>query len=55
MFEIARALPAGNAMAKELQIVGTLHAQDALPHVVSENYLGTHWLATFAVYMYFAR
>jgi hypothetical protein len=55
MYEIARALPAGNAMAKELQIVGTLHAQDALPHVVSENYLGTHWLATFAVYMYFAR
>jgi hypothetical protein len=55
MFEIAKALPAGNAMAKELQMVGAIHARDALPHVVSENYLGTHWLATFAVYMYFAQ
>jgi hypothetical protein len=55
MFDIARSLPAGSAMAKELQRVGTEHALDAMPHVISENYLGTHWLATFAVYMYYAR
>lgn len=55
MFELAKSLPAGSAMAMELQRVGTEHAADALPHVISENYLGTHWLATFAVYMYFTR
>ena len=55
MFEIAKSLPAGSVMAKELRQVGTAHALDALPHVVSENYLGTHWLATFAVYTYFAQ
>jgi hypothetical protein len=54
MFEIAKILPAGSTMAKDLQLIGTEHAQDALPHVISENYLGTHWLATFAVYMYFS-
>ena len=54
MFEIARSLPAGSRMAKELQRIGQEHAQDALPHVISENYLGTHWLATFAVCVYFA-
>jgi hypothetical protein len=55
MFEIAKILPPGSSMAKDLQLIGTEHAQDALPHVISENYLGTHWLATFAVYMYFSR
>jgi hypothetical protein len=55
MFEIAKILPAGSTMARDLQLIGTEHAQDALPHVISENYLGTHWLATFAVYMYFSR
>lgn len=55
MFEVARSLPPGSEMSKELRRIGTEHAGDALPHVISENYLGTHWLATFAVYMYFAR
>jgi len=55
MFEIAKTLPPGSAMARELQLIGAEHARDALPHVISENYMGTHWLATFAVYMYFAR
>ena len=55
MFEIAKSLPPGSPMAKELLRVGAEHARDALPHVISENYLGTHWLATFAVYMYFSR
>jgi hypothetical protein len=54
MFEIAKALPVGSKMAKELQQAGLEHAKDALPHVISENYLGTHWLATFAVKMYFS-
>jgi hypothetical protein len=55
MFELAKSLPAGSQMATKLQQAGNEHARDALPHVVSENYLGTHWLATFAVYMYFSR
>jgi hypothetical protein len=55
MFEVAKSLPAGSTMAIDLQRIGTEHAQDALPHVISENYFGTHWLATFAIYMYFAR
>jgi hypothetical protein len=55
MFEVARSLPQGSEMARDLRRLGTEHATDALPHVISENYLGTHWLATFAVYMYFAR
>ncbi len=55
MSEIAKALPPGSPMAKELQVIGTEHARDALPHVITENYLGTHWLATFAVYMYYSK
>jgi hypothetical protein len=55
MFEVARYLPEGSPMARDLRRIGIKHANDALPHVISENYMGTHWLATFAVYMYFAR
>ena len=55
MFSLAKALPAGSVMAKELRRIGDEHAKDALPHVISENYLGTHWLASFAVYMYFVQ
>ncbi|MEI7831502.1 MAG: DUF2891 domain-containing protein [Prolixibacteraceae bacterium] len=55
MFDVAKSLPPGSTMARDLRRIGTEHASDALPHVISENYLGTHWLATFAVYMYFAR
>lgn len=55
MSEVAKSLPAGSSMAVKLKQAGIEHAKDALPHVISENYLGTHWLATFAVYMYFSR
>ena len=55
MFEISKVLPPDSEMARELLRIGQEHAADALPHVISENYLGTHWLATFAVYMYFSR
>lgn len=55
MSEVAKMLPAGSRMAMQLRQAGTEHSKDALPHVISENYLGTHWLATFAVYMYFTR
>lgn len=54
MYEIAASLPPGSKMAATLKSTAIRHAQDALPHVVSENYLGTHWLATFAIYMVFA-
>jgi len=55
MSDVAKSLPAGSRMALKLRQSGAEHAKDALPHVISENYLGTHWLATFAVYMYFSR
>lgn len=52
MMEISRALDPQNEMAQKLKKSALEHASSALPHVVTENYLGTHWLATFAVYMY---
>lgn len=55
MFEISKVLPPDSKMAEDLLRIGQEHSADALPHVISENYLGTHWLATFAVYMYFSR
>ncbi len=55
MFEIAKSFPGGSLKAIELRRMASEHAKDALPHVISENYFGTHWLATFAVYMYFSR
>jgi hypothetical protein len=53
MFEISKALGPENKMSKKLKAAAFEHAASALPNVITENYLGTHWLATFAVYMYF--
>jgi hypothetical protein len=52
MFELAKAIPDDSQLHTELWQAGYRHASEALPNVVSENYYGTHWLATFAVYMY---
>jgi hypothetical protein len=51
MMSIAEALPPGDAARKKLQVAARQHARAALDHVASGDYLGEHWLATFAVYM----
>jgi hypothetical protein len=47
---IATALPAGDSRKKSLQQSALKHLSSALPHVVSGEYGGEHWLASFAVY-----
>jgi hypothetical protein len=48
---IAKALGPKDARGKALERLAREHAEAALPHVVSGNYGGDHWLATFAVRM----
>jgi hypothetical protein len=50
MRNIAAALPATDARKKLLHRVALQHLQTALPNVVSGNYGGEHWLASFAVF-----
>ena len=50
MKELAAALPAGDPRKKLLQRSAIRHLAAALPNVVSGNYGGEHWLASFAVY-----
>lgn len=54
MNEIAAALRSAGRQPVLLEQTAKLHAGDALPHVLSDNYLGTHWLATFALLYYFS-
>jgi len=49
MRSIAAALPANDPRKKLLQKAAIAHLQTALPNVVSGNYGGEHWLASFAV------
>ena len=51
MFAIAASLPEGDPAAKVLQDSAAAHAGAALGHVASGDYVGEHWLATFAVYL----
>lgn len=46
---IAATLPASDKRKKILQQAAIQHLQSALPNVVSGNYGGEHWLASFAV------
>jgi hypothetical protein len=46
---LAESLPAKDARRKALERASLEHAEAALPHVVSGNYEGDHWLASFAV------
>jgi hypothetical protein len=41
-------LPAGDPRKATLDDVAELHLRTALPHV-AEDYMGEHWLATFAL------
>jgi len=47
---LAAALPANDARRKLLLRSSVNHLSTALPHVVSGEYGGEHWLASFAVY-----
>jgi hypothetical protein len=56
MRNIASALSGGSDAADEpiqevLMEAAELHAKASLPHVASGDYMGEHWLASFAVYM----
>jgi hypothetical protein len=51
MRHIASALPARDAARAVLDRAAAAHARDALAHVGSGDYVGEHWLASFAVYM----
>jgi len=47
LYGIARHFPAGRTL---LYAIAGRHLQEALPNVASGDYLGEHWLASFAVY-----
>jgi hypothetical protein len=51
MREIAAALPPDDPARKALADSAASHAEAALDHVASGQYVGEHWLATFAVYL----
>jgi len=51
MRHIASALPLRDPVRGVLARAAAAHARDALAHVASGDYLGEHWLASFAVYM----
>jgi hypothetical protein len=48
---IAAALPSGDATRQRLLDAASRHAGVALPYIASGDYLGEHWLASFAVYL----
>jgi hypothetical protein len=51
MRHLAAALPAADPARKVLAESAARHAEAALRHVASGDYVGEHWLASFAVYM----
>jgi hypothetical protein len=51
MRHIASALPLRDPIRGVLARAAAGHARDALAHVASGDYLGEHWLASFAVFM----
>lgn len=48
---IANALPANEALRAELAAAADVHAAAGLAHVATGDYMGEHWLASFAVYL----
>lgn len=51
MRDIASSLPSGDPERKVLAEAADRHAQASLPHIASGDYMGEHWLASFAVYL----
>jgi hypothetical protein len=50
MIGIANSLPVGHSKKKLFAETANRFIQSTLPHVISGNYGGDHWLATFALY-----
>jgi len=50
MRSVAKVLPANNKTKILFERTAQVFLQQALPNVVSGNYGGEHWLASFAVY-----
>ena len=48
---IASALPKEDGVRSLLHDAAARHAAESLPHVASGDYMGEHWLASFAVYL----
>jgi len=48
---IASSFPPDDPAHRVLTRSAQLHAKAALPHITSGDYMGEHWLASFAVYM----
>jgi hypothetical protein len=48
---VAQALPAHDPLRAELTWAGDAHATAGLAHVATGDYMGEHWLASFAVYL----
>jgi hypothetical protein len=51
MRAIASALPTDDPAHRVLLEAANRHAQASLPHIASGDYMGEHWLASFAVYL----
>jgi hypothetical protein len=48
---MASALPKRYIVRSRLQKSAAQHAAESLPHVASGDYMGEHWLASFAIYL----
>jgi Protein of unknown function (DUF2891) len=48
---VAHALPAGDPLRADFTAAGDLHATTGLANVATGDYMGEHWLASFAVYL----
>jgi len=51
LYNIARALPEGDARKGSLVAAAKLHADTGVAAVSDEHYSGSHWLASFATYL----
>ncbi|MCD6378940.1 DUF2891 domain-containing protein [bacterium] len=52
LYGIAQSLKKEDAVREILLEAAVLHSKDALGRVATGNYVGEHWLASFAVYMF---
>ena len=51
LYNIARALPEGDAREASLVAAAKIHADTGVAAVSDEHYSGSHWLASFATYL----
>jgi len=51
LYNIARALPEGDARKASLVAAAKIHAETGVAAVSAEHYSGSHWLASFATYL----